>query len=180
MCVPKQSRDSLTFADAFPEKRCIIPATGFYEWKPVGGKKVPHHFHLRTGGVMGFAGLCSMWKVEGESPNTAPYGEVSSRSVTRRSRNPRPRMRPDASPCRLHPLATGVGRAENQVLHVLPLDYESLEAQLLICLPRSDRGLEVQDLRPTVLARVVEPVLQHRAARLGDARVRDGRGGGNH
>jgi putative SOS response-associated peptidase YedK len=57
-----------TFADSFREKRCIIPATGFYEWAKVGTKKVPHHFRLRTGGVLGFAGLWSTWRVEGEKP----------------------------------------------------------------------------------------------------------------
>jgi putative SOS response-associated peptidase YedK len=57
-----------TFSDSFRNKRCIIPATGFYEWRADGGKKVPHHFRLRTGGVMGFAGLWSVWRVKGEKP----------------------------------------------------------------------------------------------------------------
>jgi len=57
-----------TFAPSFREKRCVIPASGSYEWRKVGGKKVPHHFRLRSGGVMGFAGLWSVWKVEGEKP----------------------------------------------------------------------------------------------------------------
>ena len=31
-----------------------------------GGKKVPHRFRLASGGLMGFAGLWSKWKVEGQ------------------------------------------------------------------------------------------------------------------
>jgi len=52
-----------TFSDSFRHKRCIIPATGFYEWRTLGGKKVPHRFRLAFG-VMGFAGLWSVWSGE--------------------------------------------------------------------------------------------------------------------
>lgn len=51
-----------TFSDSFRDRRCIIPATGFYEWRTVGSKKVPHRFRLASGGVMGFAGLWSVWR----------------------------------------------------------------------------------------------------------------------
>ena len=34
--------------------------------RTVAGKKVAHRFRLTTGGVMGFAGLWSKWKVEGQ------------------------------------------------------------------------------------------------------------------
>ena len=49
-----------TFSDSFRHRRCILPATGFYEWQTVGGRKVPHRFRLASGGVMGFAGLWSL------------------------------------------------------------------------------------------------------------------------
>jgi putative SOS response-associated peptidase YedK len=55
-----------TFSDSFRERRCIIPASGFYEWRTEGGRKRPHRFRLASGGVMGFAGLWSRWEVEGE------------------------------------------------------------------------------------------------------------------
>jgi putative SOS response-associated peptidase YedK len=55
-----------TFSDSFRSRRCIFPASGFYEWKSEGGRKKPHRFRLATGGVMNFAGLWSVWKVEGE------------------------------------------------------------------------------------------------------------------
>lgn len=43
-------------------RRCIIPATGFYEWKKDGGRKLPLHFRLKSGGLFGFAGLWDRWK----------------------------------------------------------------------------------------------------------------------
>lgn len=43
-------------------RRCIIPATGFYEWKKDGRRKLPMHFRLKSGGLFGFAGLWDRWK----------------------------------------------------------------------------------------------------------------------
>jgi putative SOS response-associated peptidase YedK len=55
-----------TFKKAFEENRCLIPADGFYEWKKVGGKKIPYRFILTSEGKSGgsklfaFAGIWSM------------------------------------------------------------------------------------------------------------------------
>lgn len=47
------------FRDSFKDKRCIIPATGFYEWQKLTSVKKPHYF---TGGkLLCFAGLWSRW-----------------------------------------------------------------------------------------------------------------------
>lgn len=43
-------------------RRCILPATGFYEWAKDGKWKVPMHFRMKHGGLFGFAGLWDRWK----------------------------------------------------------------------------------------------------------------------
>lgn len=43
-----------TFRDSFAKRRCIVPASGWYEWS---APKTPWHVQLSDGGVMGFAGL---------------------------------------------------------------------------------------------------------------------------
>jgi putative SOS response-associated peptidase YedK len=45
------------FRSAFKSRRCLIPSDGFYEWKQVGNKKQPYHFHLANGQRLAFAGL---------------------------------------------------------------------------------------------------------------------------
>jgi putative SOS response-associated peptidase YedK len=54
------------FRDACRARRCLIPATGFYEWQPPslsGGRgKVPHHIHPRDGGLFAFAGVWEAWR----------------------------------------------------------------------------------------------------------------------
>lgn len=51
-----------TFRDSFRERRCLFPMTGFYEWATVNGRKVPHHFTLAGGGLMGVAGIWDVWQ----------------------------------------------------------------------------------------------------------------------
>jgi putative SOS response-associated peptidase YedK len=45
-------------------KRCIIPASGFYEWEKTPNGKVPHYIHLKKQPLFGFAGLYDLWKNE--------------------------------------------------------------------------------------------------------------------
>ncbi|MGI3904112.1 MAG: SOS response-associated peptidase [Janthinobacterium lividum] len=50
------------FRDAFKRRRCIIPASGFFEWTGGKGEKVPHLFTAADGvPVLAFAGLWDRW-----------------------------------------------------------------------------------------------------------------------
>jgi len=42
-------------------KRCLVLADGFYEWKTEGKEKLPYRFILKTREVFAFAGLWSQW-----------------------------------------------------------------------------------------------------------------------
>ncbi|HEX8289879.1 MAG TPA: SOS response-associated peptidase [Pyrinomonadaceae bacterium] len=51
-----------SFREAFRNRRCIIPASGFYEWqKTEKGAKQPFYFYLKEREVFGFAGLWEEW-----------------------------------------------------------------------------------------------------------------------
>lgn len=47
------------FREAFRSRRCLIPASGFYEWKSVARQKFkqPFYLSLRDGSPLSFAGL---------------------------------------------------------------------------------------------------------------------------
>lgn len=49
---------------AFRQRRCLIPASGFYEWKAVSGGKQPYFIGLQDQGLMAFAGLWECWQSE--------------------------------------------------------------------------------------------------------------------
>jgi len=42
---------------AFAERRCLIPADGFYEWLGARGRRQPVWFHARPGQLLTFAGI---------------------------------------------------------------------------------------------------------------------------
>lgn len=54
-----------SFRAAFKRRRCIVPASGFYEWKRNGKEKQPYHIRLKNDGLIGFAGLWERWKSPG-------------------------------------------------------------------------------------------------------------------
>jgi putative SOS response-associated peptidase YedK len=46
-----------TFAEAFAQRRCAIPASGFYEWTGPSSARQPFWIHRRDGDLLFFAGL---------------------------------------------------------------------------------------------------------------------------
>ena len=52
-----------SFKAAFKTRRCVIPASGFYEWKKEGTQKQPYAISLDGERPMWFAGLWESWKV---------------------------------------------------------------------------------------------------------------------
>lgn len=64
--------DKPSFADAWQRNRCLVPATGFYEWRGDPGGKTPHYFETDTD-LFSFAGL---W-------NTTETGNVTYTILTR-------------------------------------------------------------------------------------------------
>ena len=55
-----------SFRRAFRERRCLIPADGFYEWQRTNGAKQPYFIHMEGGGPFAFAGLWESWSKGGE------------------------------------------------------------------------------------------------------------------
>ena len=50
-----------SFRDAYRKRRCLIPASGFYEWKLEHGRKQPYYIHPSSGELFSFAGLWESW-----------------------------------------------------------------------------------------------------------------------
>lgn len=57
-----------SFRSAFRQRRCLIPADGFYEWVAEGKKKKPFHFHRPDRHLFAFAGLWERKPREGQEP----------------------------------------------------------------------------------------------------------------
>jgi putative SOS response-associated peptidase YedK len=56
------------FRSAVAKRRCLVPANGYYEWKSVGGVKLPHLFTLKDEEPFALAGI---WDTPfGDTPET--------------------------------------------------------------------------------------------------------------
>ena len=49
--------DKPMFRPLVGRKRCLVPASGFYEWQRIDGRKQPFFIHLHDHALFGFAGL---------------------------------------------------------------------------------------------------------------------------
>lgn len=50
------------FRDAFRRWRCLVPASGFYEWQTIAGQKQPWYLRPTDAELFGLAGIASLWK----------------------------------------------------------------------------------------------------------------------
>lgn len=73
------------YRTALAKRRCLVPASGFYEWQARPGGKVPHWIHPRQGGLLTLAGLWEAWRAGPDAPwlrtftilTTAPSDDVA-------------------------------------------------------------------------------------------------------
>lgn len=55
----------------FERYRCLVPASGFYEWKGEKGNKTPYYIYPTHGDIFAFAGIYNVWESpEGEKVPT--------------------------------------------------------------------------------------------------------------
>jgi putative SOS response-associated peptidase YedK len=50
------------FRDSFKHRRCLFPASGFYEWQTVDGSKQPYNVGMADGSPFLMAGIWDNWK----------------------------------------------------------------------------------------------------------------------
>jgi putative SOS response-associated peptidase YedK len=65
--------DKPAFRNAYQNRRCLVPADGFYEWQKTGIGKVPHRFTLHDDSLFAFAGLWETWR----QPDGTPLRTIS-------------------------------------------------------------------------------------------------------
>ena len=71
------------FQSAFKSRRCIIPASGFYEWTGPRKERTPHYFSSPSGEPLAFAGLWESWRdpVSGETIPSATIVVCGAKSM---------------------------------------------------------------------------------------------------
>jgi putative SOS response-associated peptidase YedK len=82
------------FRMSFKRRRCIIPASGFHEWRTEGKDKYPNYIRLKHG-LMPFAGIWETWQ--------GPDGVVQSAAIITTAANELIGKFHDRMPCILEP-----------------------------------------------------------------------------
>jgi putative SOS response-associated peptidase YedK len=69
-----------TFRHSFVKKRCLIPATGFYEPDKINFVKQPypwHYFKMKDNSIFSFAGLYDVWKDKSNGKEIHSYSIIT-------------------------------------------------------------------------------------------------------
>jgi putative SOS response-associated peptidase YedK len=132
--------DKPMFRHALKKRRCLVPASGFYEWLATGGRKQPYCFRSWDEKPFAFAGLWERWE--------GPDGPVESCAILTTGANELVRPVHDRMPVilpRLHWQAW-LDRDLQEAAAVVPLlrPYPSdamraYPVSLLVNNPRNDR-----------------------------------------
>jgi putative SOS response-associated peptidase YedK len=61
-----------SFRHLIADKRCLVPASGYFEWKTEGHRKTPFYFSLPSSPCFAFAGLYDEWH-DPHGKNIATY-----------------------------------------------------------------------------------------------------------
>jgi len=60
-------KEKPAFRAAYKKRRCLIPATGFYEWQKTENEKQAFHIHRQDQRLFAFAGLWEHWEYKQET-----------------------------------------------------------------------------------------------------------------
>lgn len=142
-----------SFRLAFKKRRCLIPASGYYEWRKENDKKIPVYIHLKTQSVFGMAGMWEQWhSPEGDS--------ISSCTILTIASNERLKPIHERMPVIIPKNKTDFWldqsmKDENQLVQLLkPYDHEQMNAYdvaTVINSPRNDSPDNIQPAEQTGL-----------------------------
>lgn len=85
-----------SFRNAFKYRRCLVPATGFYEWQKVEKGKQPYYIQVQDGLPFAIAGLWEHWQ-------SADGSEIESVTLLTTAANEMMRPLHDRMPVIIHP-----------------------------------------------------------------------------
>ncbi|MGE5604892.1 MAG: SOS response-associated peptidase, partial [Bacteroidota bacterium] len=83
-----------SFRNAIRERRCLVPADGFYEWREFNGKKYPYYIFLKSKEIFSFAGIWEEWtdRSTGEVLKTFSILTTDANPLMERIHNTKKRM----------------------------------------------------------------------------------------
>lgn len=83
-----------SFREPIMKKRCIVPSTGYFEWRHEGNKKIPYYIYVKDEPIFSMAGVYDSWldKATGEIINTFSIITTEANPLTDYIHNTKHRM----------------------------------------------------------------------------------------
>lgn len=118
---------SKSFGNAFRRRRCLIPATGFYEWMKTRSGKQPYYIHMTDERPFAFAGIWEHWmSADGSELETCAILTTEPNELIRPIHNRMPVIIPPAD------YAEWLQRGEHRPTHLLrPHPSEPMSARMV-------------------------------------------------
>jgi putative SOS response-associated peptidase YedK len=143
--------EKASFKAAMRHRRALIPASGFYEWRRTGDKKVQAYWiRPRNGGIFAFAGLHEPWA-------NAEGSEMDTGAILTTSANENLRFIHDRMPVVIEQkdFTRWLDCKTQEPRHVADL-LKPAQADFFEAIPVSDKVNKVTNTGPDIQERVIE------------------------
>lgn len=89
-----------SFRESIMRKRCIVPSTGYFEWRHEESKKIPYYIYVKNESIFSMAGIYDIWtdKESGRQHATFSIITTATNSLTDYIHNTKHRMPAILSP----------------------------------------------------------------------------------
>jgi putative SOS response-associated peptidase YedK len=144
-CISEEAFDKPAFRDSIREKRCLVPCTGFFEWRWFnnGKTKYPYFIRLKGEKIFSLAGIWSTWTDRGTGEELATYAVLTTRA---------------------NPLMERVHNSKKRMPVILPREYEpdwlnpnlTKEDILALCAPFATEAMEAYTISKAITDRRIE------------------------
>lgn len=86
--------DKPSFREPIRTKRCLVPSTGYFDWRHEGNRKIPYFIYVKDEPVFSMAGIYDVWlsKESGEEYTTFSIITTTTNSLTDYIHNTKHRM----------------------------------------------------------------------------------------
>ncbi|MFO7792283.1 MAG: SOS response-associated peptidase [Candidatus Saliniplasma sp.] len=81
-----------SFRGSIKNKRCLVIADGFFEWREVGGKNFPYYIKLKDNDAFAFAGIWDEWKHKNDLKRSFSIITIEANPLLAKIHNKKKRM----------------------------------------------------------------------------------------
>lgn len=122
-----------SFREPIMKKRCLVPSTGYFEWRHEGSRKIPYFIYVKDESVFSMAGIYDTWldKSTGEAHTTFSIITTDTNPLTDYIHNTKHRM-PAIISKENEEIWLNPGLSKNNISTLLkPVEVDKMDAYII-------------------------------------------------